>query len=203
MAPIGCYALNETTSRNPQRIATDQELMARFHEIRDFWAERFSSLSMFAFESNRKLAETTKVPGFDQLKWEDTPNGRVFASNLVVTTDFHNKSHVDKDKSRYAYGIFACVDRKTGDPHVVEGASPQGRLEDAAFMSPKFGVEVSLDGCGTTELVWDSTVSSPISKLDTFTPLGEIIHAMADRKILHCSMSITPSHMLLMIKVER
>lgn len=152
--------MNDTSSRTAERIATDQERMSHFHEIRDFWAERFSSLSLYAFESNRNLAQKTKIPGFDHLEWAETPNGQVFASNLTVTTDFHNKSHFDKDRSRYAFGIFACVDRKTGEPHVVEGQSEKGELADAAFISSKFGVEVSFDICGTTELVWDSKVSA-------------------------------------------
>lgn len=132
--------------------------MAHFHEIRDFWAERFSTLSLHAFNSNLNIAQKAKIPGFDHTEWEETPNGKVFASNLVVTTDFRNESHVDHDRSRYSYGIFACVDRKTGEPHVVDGPSTKGHLAEAGFMSPKFGVEVCFDLCGTTELVWDSKV---------------------------------------------
>lgn len=46
----------------------DGDRMVEFHKLRDFWSERFSSLSLKTFKSNQALAFDANIPGFDDLK---------------------------------------------------------------------------------------------------------------------------------------
>lgn len=135
--------------------------MAKFHQIRDFLAERFGSLAFSVFISNIQLAFDANVPGFDDLEWQDTPNGLVFASNLIVTCDgFFNKPHQDKDHTRYSFGINCLIDRKTGMPYQLEGSANKGTICGAMFIVPEFDIVIDYDRCdGLYETVWDSTVS--------------------------------------------
>lgn len=143
--------------------------MEAFHLIRDFWAERFSALSLSIFKTNLALALQARVPGFDNLNWQYTPNGRVFASNLVVTCDgFSNHSHTDRDHTRYAFGMFGLVLRATGEPYDKEKGVKVGNKEPiklgdvrgATFRMDDFGISVEFDKCnGQIEMLWDTKVS--------------------------------------------
>lgn len=135
--------------------------MEQFHRIRDFWANRFASLSLFAFQTNLALAFQTRVPGFDELNWQYTPSGKVFASNLVVTCEgFYNKPHIDRDRTRYAFGMFGLIHRKTGEPYEKTSRNTLGDVKGATFRLDKFGIKVNLGSCnGMCEMVWDTRVS--------------------------------------------
>jgi hypothetical protein len=165
---LGPYTLNAFTSANIGRIQTDKERMEDFHRIRDFWAERFSTLSLKVFKTNVALASKAQVPGFHELRWQLTQNGLVFASNLVVTCDgFHNHSHTDKDHTRYAFGMWGLIIRATGEPYdkekgikvgIKEGVK-LGEVRDAKFCIDSFGIEVALGVCnGINDVLWDTTV---------------------------------------------
>lgn len=159
--PEGPYSLNASTSRQEERILEDSTRMDDFFKIRDFWAERFASLSLSTFKSNQSLATNSCVPSFDDKEWEATPNGHVFASNLVVTADcFHNLSHVDRDHTKYSFGMFARIFRETGELYDLKGAVQAGDVHKCAFMVPDYGIEVDFDGCdGIVEMIWDTEVS--------------------------------------------
>lgn len=159
--PKGPYSLNTPTSKKEERIEEDSLRMDEFFKIRDFWAERFSSLSLSTFRSNQKLASDSCVPGFDDKEWEATPNGQVFASNLVVTADcFHNISHVDIDHTKYSFGMFGRIFTETGELYDLQGPVKAGDVHKCAFMVQDYGIDVDFDGCnGTVEIIWDTEVS--------------------------------------------
>jgi hypothetical protein len=165
---LGPYALNAFTSANIGRIQTDKERMEEFHRIRDFWAEQFSSLSLKVFKTNVALASKAKVPGFHDLTWQSTVNGRVFATNLVVTCDgFHNHPHTDKDHTRYAFGMWSLIERATGAPYDKEKGGRFGKEEGVKlgdirgtqFCIDSFRIQVGIGVCnGVYNLLWDTTV---------------------------------------------
>lgn len=148
-------------SATDERIESDQDRMKQFHLIQDFWAERFGLLSMFIFQTNLDLASEADVPGFEDIEWQYTQNGKVFASNLVVTCDgFYNEAHVDKDRTRYSFGMFCLANRKTGRPHEKAKESNLGHVEGSTFCVEEFGIFVPFDLCeGVIEMIWDTTVS--------------------------------------------
>lgn len=167
---LGAYAVSAFTAGSEDRLLTDVERMKRFHIIRDFLAERFSTLSLSIFKSNLALALEANIPGFDEPEWQDTPNGKVFASNLVVTWDgFCNRPHTDRDHTRYASGLWSLIDRENGKPIEGHASKKLGSVEGACFIVKRFGVKVVLGLCdGIYELLWDLTVphytSSSISR---------------------------------------
>lgn len=138
----------------------DKEQMIAFREIREFWANRFSSLSLSTFESNQNSATDDQIPGCDDPEWEDTPSGVIFASNLVVTADcFYNVAPINKGHSQYSYGMSGRIHRETGELYDLEDAVKVGDVKKCAFVVEKYGVEVDFDGCnGTVELIWDTEV---------------------------------------------
>lgn len=135
--------------------------MVEFHKIRDFWAERFSSLSLKTFTSNKALASQANIPSFDDLEWSTTPNGSVFASNLVVTAEcFYNEPHVDNDHSKHAFGMFGRIFQETGQLYNLEGGEHFGDVQNCAFVIEEYDVEADFDGCnGVVEMIWDTTMS--------------------------------------------
>lgn len=156
---FGVYALSAFTSAKKERVEEDCARMEEFHKPRDFWAERFATLCFAAFESNVQLASKSKIPGFHQSEWQTTPNGSVFALNLVVTCDgFRNTPHKDEgDHTRYSFGMFSRIDRQTGEPYQLKGSKPRGDVKSASFIMEEFGIEVDFDGCdGVVEMVWDT-----------------------------------------------
>lgn len=156
----GPYCLSDFTCRYLDRILADEIRMATFHWIRDFLAERFSSLALSVFKSNLEIGLITKVPGFDDVEWQDTPNGKVFASNMVVSCDgFYNEPHTDHDHTRYAFGINCLIDRETGKPYQLEGSENKGSIVGSLFVLKDFDIAVDYDRCdGIYETVWDSQV---------------------------------------------
>lgn len=135
--------------------------MKQFHRIRDFWARRFASLSLTVFKTNLALASEARVQGFDEVNWQFTPNGSVFASNLVVTCEgFNNSPHIDRDHTQYAFGMFGLIDHKTGEPYDRKQGNNIGKIKGAKFCLEDFGIEVDFCGCnGVYEMVWDTKVS--------------------------------------------
>ncbi|EGF98835.1 uncharacterized protein MELLADRAFT_113183 [Melampsora larici-populina 98AG31] len=107
------YSLNSATSQSEARIWSDVErnglLLPR---ARDFWAEKFSNLSMTTFSANSKITTDSRVPSFESPAWESSANSQVWASSVTITRDnFHNKPHCDRDATPYAFGMFAQVNR--------------------------------------------------------------------------------------------
>lgn len=148
------------TATSEDRMLTDKERMERFHIIRDFLAGRFASLSLYVFKTNLALGLSTNVPGFDDEKWQDTPKGMVFASNMAVSCDgFANRMHIDKDHTRYAFGLFGLINRETGLPCSKEEAKSLGSVEDLYFVLKPFGIKIALSRCnGIYEMLWDTKV---------------------------------------------
>lgn len=157
----GPYSLNNFTSNQEERMEDNAKRMKMFFEIRDFWAKRCASLLLSTFESNQKLAMESCVPSFDDLEWAGTPNGKAFASNLVVTADcFHNLSHVDKDHTKFSFGMFCRIVRETGELYDQEQNPKLGDVHKCTFVIQDYGVKVDFDGCnGTIEMIWDTEVS--------------------------------------------
>lgn len=139
----------------------DGDRMVEFHKLRDFWSERFSSLSLKTFKSNQALAFDANIPGFDDLKWSTTPNGSVFASNLVVTSQcFYNESHTDNNHSKHAFGMFGNIFQETGQLYDLEAAEKFGDVKKCSFVIEEYNVEIDYDVCnGVVEMIWDTTVS--------------------------------------------
>jgi hypothetical protein len=158
----GAYAISAFTATMEDCMLTDRERMERFHKIRDFLAGRFASLSLFVFKTNLAIGLVTNVPGFDHVEWQDTPNGMVFASNLVISCDgFANRVHIDKDHTRYAFGLFGLINRTTGLPCEKAEAAQLGSVEGLYFVIKRFGIKVALTRCnGIYEIIWDSKVSN-------------------------------------------
>lgn len=158
---VGAYAMSAFTATSMDRMLTDQERMTQFHKIRDFLAGRFASLSLYVFKTNLALGLLTQVPGFDDVKWQETPNGMVFASNIAVSCDgFANCIHFDRDHTRYAFGLFCLINRLTGQPVSKEEAAQLGSVDSLYFVFERFGVKVALSRCnGLYEILWDSKVS--------------------------------------------
>lgn len=142
------------------------------NKIEDFWAQRFSSLSLSSFVSNTSLAEDSQVPSFSDSSWKGlgypstqntsgqiTSNGNIFASSIAVTRDnFYNRPHRDKDASHHVFGLFALINRKTG--RLMNSDTPHvGCIVGATFCLQEYDAGVSFDMCnGVTEVSWASQV---------------------------------------------
>lgn len=182
---LGPYCLSDFTCRYLDRILADEIRMATFHWIRDFLAERFSSLALSVFKSNLEIGLITKVPGFDDVEWQDTPNGKVFASNMVVSCDgFYNEPHTDHDHTRYAFGINCLIDRETGKPYQLEGSENKGSIVGSLFVLKDFDIAVDYDRCdGIYETVWDSQAEHYTAESVTYDKHGDEISPK--KKIYH------------------
>lgn len=193
---LGAYAVSAFTATTEDRLLTDLERMTRFHIIRDFLAERLSTLSLSIFKTNLALALEARVPGFDELEWQDTPNSRVFASNMVVTWDgFSNRMHTDKDHSRYASGLWCLIDRKTGNPIEAKEAKKLGSVDGACFVVKRYGVKVVLSRCdGMYEMLWDVKVPHYTSTSISRNAKGKVIeHKDCDVTLYASSCQISAS----------
>lgn len=172
----GVYSISSFASATDERIESDRERMEQFQRIRDFWAERFGSLSMFVFQSNLDLASEADVPGFHDVKWQYTQNGKVFASNLVVTCDgFYNEAHVDHDRTRYSFGMFCLANRKTGRPHEKGKENNLGDSKGSTFRVKEYGIFVPFYLCeGVVEMIWDTTIPHYTTESQSFKPDGSV-----------------------------
>ena len=90
--------MNDYHSKREHLIAADQRRAALLPGIERFCAERFQSLNLAGFESNKKEAIEAYAPSFAGPYLFTLPNSFTFGSNLVFTRDeFLNGPHVDKD----------------------------------------------------------------------------------------------------------
>ncbi|EGG11473.1 uncharacterized protein MELLADRAFT_91027 [Melampsora larici-populina 98AG31] len=107
----GHYTWNAEVANDLRKMEADLKRQGNLPVIESFFAERFSSLSLFAFDSNATLAAQTNAPSWGNQSFYVTPNSKVFGSSIVVTCDeFVNKKHKDRDASKYAFGLFSLVD---------------------------------------------------------------------------------------------
>lgn len=164
--------------------------------INHFLAERFSSLSLGAFESNAERAAKCHSPSWASKSFFGSPNGRVFASNLVVTRDeFVNAEHKDNDHSGYAFGLFSLIKRDTGKLYHRGRTSKHGYVKGARFVFSDYNVEVNFDKCdGVVEMVWATDINHYSTSSKTYNEDDERVQPeKADITRFGCSCQISKS----------
>ncbi|KNZ51652.1 hypothetical protein VP01_3872g2, partial [Puccinia sorghi] len=74
-------------------------------------------------------------------------------SNVIVTSnDFSNRSHFDKDKNLFTYGIFSYINRSSGTP-----IPPASHTLGHAIRFPEYNCNINFGGIpGIVELLWKS-----------------------------------------------
>ncbi|EGG01036.1 uncharacterized protein MELLADRAFT_92771 [Melampsora larici-populina 98AG31] len=166
----GQYTWNEETASDLQKMEEDLKRQGNLPAIESFFAERFSSLSLFAFESNATLAAQSNAPSWANESFYVSPNSKVFGSNIVVTCDeFVNKKHKDRDSSKYAFGLFSLVDRATGKLYQRGLTAPRGDTLGARFILDDYNVDVNLDASdGVIEMLWNSQIHHRTSASKTY-----------------------------------
>lgn len=150
----GPYSLN-AQNQTPEKLAEDQRRSDLLPQIESFFAKRFASLSISAYERNCATAAYSHVPSWASSDFFTLPNGMSFGSNLVITCDeFVNKAHFDLDATDYAFGVFFLVDRLTGKIII----SPPGlcvEIDDASFRFPEYNFEIAFGKKNMlVEMVW-------------------------------------------------
>ncbi|EGG03614.1 uncharacterized protein MELLADRAFT_90014 [Melampsora larici-populina 98AG31] len=153
---FGVTAFSATTGRNEHAIFEDQDRMLEMASINEILAESMADLCLHAYQSNRALAIKYSVPSFADPTWAESPNANVVGSSIVCTRDgFNNNPHRDHDASAYAYGLFARINRLTGELHWVSKSDYLGDVEGCRFIIDEYHVEVLLDACdGVVETIW-------------------------------------------------
>ena len=167
---IGHYTWNADTASDLHKMEADLKRQGNLPAIESFFAERFSSLSLFAFESNATLAAQSNAPSWANASFYVSPNSKVFGSNIVVTCDeFVNKKHKDRDSSKYAFGLFSLVDRATGELYQRGLTAPRGNTLGARFILDDYNVDVNLDASdGIIEILWNSQIHHRTSASKTY-----------------------------------
>lgn len=155
----------------------DATRQANLPHIENFFAERFSSLSLYAHRSNAELAANKGAPSWAGVDFFKSPNAHVFASNLVVTFDeFVNSPHIDLDASKFAFGIFARAYRKTGEYYFRGDDRTQSDIVGAGFLLVNYNRYLDYDACdGVVEQVWNTKILHCTTPSRTFNPKGQRI----------------------------
>ncbi|EGG04323.1 uncharacterized protein MELLADRAFT_89499 [Melampsora larici-populina 98AG31] len=194
LALTASYSWNEQTSRDLAKMQEDLECQENLLEIENFFAERFSGLSSYAFQSNADLAKATNAPSWAGESFYVSPNATVFSSNVTVTFDqFTNKKHKDRDATEYAFGFFSLIDRKTGGLYERGPSAPRGNVLGSCFVLDDYNLEVDLDACdGVIELLWRTKVHHRTTPSKTFNARKEVIAPeLAEVRRFACSVQIS------------
>ncbi|EGG05590.1 uncharacterized protein MELLADRAFT_63989 [Melampsora larici-populina 98AG31] len=157
----GYYTLNQGASKSERNIWLDVEHNSLLLlQAKEFWAERFSILSMSAFSANSQIAAEACVPSFNSPAWETSSNTKVWASSVAtMRDDLTNKPHDDKDTIPYAVGMFATVNRETGKLHDLIEEPCDCNIEGSIFSLSDYAVGINLDHCnGFIEMLWNIQV---------------------------------------------
>lgn len=164
------YAFNATTSAKLWRMQEDLTRQGNLPAIEDFFAERFAKLSTYAFESNAEIASRTGAPSWAAQSFYVSPNAQVFASNIAVTFDeFVNAPHNDNDLTRYSFGFFTRINRKTGQLYSLKNNKFQGNAVGSCFFLDDYNVMVDYDACdGVVEMLWNSHIEHHTSNSETY-----------------------------------
>ncbi|EGG01581.1 uncharacterized protein MELLADRAFT_92051 [Melampsora larici-populina 98AG31] len=157
----GQYTWNAATAADLYKMEADLKRQDNLPQMESFFAERFSGLSLSAFESNATIAARVQAPSWGNQSFYVSPNAKVFGLNITVTFDeFANKKHKDRDASKYAFGFFGLIDRITGDLYQRGSTAPQGDTIGSRFVLDDYNFDVNLDACdGVIEMVWNSQVN--------------------------------------------
>ncbi|KAH9807047.1 hypothetical protein DFH28DRAFT_1140590 [Melampsora americana] len=155
---FGVTAFHPKVGRNEDLILEDQNRMLEMASINEILADYMASLCLKAFQSNRQLAINYSIPSFADTTWSESPNANVVGSSIVCTRDgFNNNPHRDKDASQYAHGLYARINRTTGQLHSVAESDHLGDIVGCKFILDEYHYEVVLDSCdGVIESCWAS-----------------------------------------------
>ncbi|EGG07762.1 uncharacterized protein MELLADRAFT_85489 [Melampsora larici-populina 98AG31] len=142
------------------RMQEDLVRQGNLPAIENFYAKRFAALSSYAFNSNAELASKVGVPSWAGESFYVSPNVQVFALNIAVTFDeFVNAKHTDFDESKYAFGFFTRINRKTGKLYSLKNDTFQGDSVGACFVLDDYNITVDYDACdGVVEMLWASQI---------------------------------------------
>lgn len=124
----------------------------------------------WGFQRKHKHWATHRYQLFDNANWKWSPNVHIWASSVSITQDnFSNLAHKDVDASESSFGMFALVNRATGQH---QQASKLPFSIHSVFNLTEYGVYVHFHLCdGVVEMVWNlcathhtlSSVTKPIS----------------------------------------
>ena len=141
----GLYSLNDYHSKREHLIAADQRRAALLPGIERFCAERFRSLTLAGFESNKKEAIEAYAPSFAGPDLFTLPNSFTFGSNMVFTRDeFVNGAHINEDCTGLACGFYFMIHCETG--HLYSSASTKSpvKIRNAFMEFPDYGFAIKL-----------------------------------------------------------
>ncbi len=138
----------------------DEERQSQLPSIETFLGNRFSTLSLKAYESNCEIGTKFNAPSFASSSASSTQPSEVFASNVVVTFDgFHNSAHCDHDATKYAFGLFGTVNRGSGLLSSSRASEMSGGVTGGKFCLDDYNVCVNYDLCdGVVEQVWNTQI---------------------------------------------
>lgn len=109
------FAIDDYTASSVARMREDCRNFRNLAFVENFLAERFSTLSSKAFESNNRVMKEQRLPSFSQKRWLETPNALAFATNYFITEGgFRNGPHRDGDETKYAMAWWALINYITG-----------------------------------------------------------------------------------------
>ena len=189
-------------------MEADLKRQGNLPAIESFFAERFSGLSLYAFESNAAIASRTNAPSWARDSFYVSPNSKVFGSNIVVTFDeFANKKHKDKDASKYSFGLFTLIDRATGELYSRGRTASRGNSIGARYVLDDYNLDVNLDSSdGVIEILWNSRVNHHTSPSKTYNQFNEQVppeSAEITRFGCSCQISQALVNRLEKVKIEQ
>ena len=158
--PPAVYSLNASTSKSLKLIEEDERSQLLLPSIETFMANRFSYLSLAAYQSNCEIGSSTNVPSFSATSAQIQEDTDVFASNVIVTFDgFHNGPHADNDASKDSFGLFATIHQEDGTLSPSPNGVDEGRFQHSCFVLDKYNTIINFDRCnGVVEQIWNITV---------------------------------------------
>lgn len=116
MLSTGTFAIDSYTASSVERMREDCQRVQNLVFVENFLAERFSSLSSKAFQSNNQVMKEQRLPSFSQKRWLETPNALAFATNYFITEGgFRNGPHRDGDDTKYSMAWWALINYLTGE----------------------------------------------------------------------------------------
>jgi hypothetical protein len=155
-----CMEAFELIGRYRNQAAISKALEA-YHRIMgsssaasDVLGKMFRKLSDVAFEENRILMETNKIPGFACLEYNQHLNKNDCAPNLTFTENgYFNKPHLDtEDLSEFALVLFIPISKESGE--LITDAEEYD-LQDGKFVFPDYGFGIDLTKQkGIIKMVW-------------------------------------------------
>ncbi|KAH9808213.1 hypothetical protein DFH28DRAFT_859675, partial [Melampsora americana] len=129
------------------------DVISELIPLENYLGTHFRQLAPNAFATSQEILNLHQAPSTSTQPIETGQcAANYFSGDLAFTyKNFHNKAHVDNDKSEHTYCIWVAISSRNGQ---IVTEAEGFHVEGGYFVVPEYQIALSKPGNGLLEMVW-------------------------------------------------